>query len=1144
MKKNLLIAGVFSTMMCVLIAQADVQNITQGGATYPTIQGAADAANSGDTLLVSIGHYTEHVTIAGKSLTLKGGYLPGFASRTNDIDLTCIDADGSGIALLATNNATIALEYLMLTNGLALYGAGILISENVTLTADYCKIAHNLGLGGAGAAIGYNSTLVLNDSIVAGNRATFGGGIYAVSNATIELTGTSSIEHNYAEDQGGGVFLQGGTLTAQGWYINIKQNIAGNGGGGVAVAGGNMTLNPAHVNFNEATNTTARGGGILVYDGGHVTIGDSGNIAGNTAYDGGGIYAEDANVQLYALIHGNSAENFGGGLCIVSNSHLIGPYTYIGYPMVSGENTANYGAGIYVDHSTIDFSGDIYNNYADSYGGGIYANASTVLVHNAHIGGTEDNQPNGISGNYAPGMYIENSSYVVLSNTVIASNIFLNAAVSTYGGGMYVEMSEVELIDSTIAHHIAPSLSGARGAGAYIRFSTFTMNNSRIISNTAYATGGGVRLYNNGRFSVKNGSKISYNNAYEEGGGIACGGAFKIEIEDTTFFGNSAGTDGGAVYLSAGTQTFAGAWTLQRNKAEENGGAIAVAGTAKCSFDAEDYCLVYFNRAMNGHGGMVYLHNESTVQLKATSGNQIYIYANNAGGNGGALYADNSGYFDLYGRVDLHLNYADNGGAIYLSNGSTIWIDDYIDDCPQLWGNYSNTGSGGAIFAIDSPSVRLYGAILGKDYIGNDAYYNGGAIASYNSTMTVKRATAFSYNTARIGGAIALSNTLLTLQAENYEAASFVQNISVGSSTVDGGGAIYAEDGTHISAQNTVFTDNTSTNNGGALWLRNATAEITALFPEWQGGSTPPVLFSNNYAALGRGGALYLNENSSATLSDAMLIHNNGSYGGGIRTENSSLDILNAVLCNNSTGIRTVNSDIFTRYCTIIDNNAMGIIGSGNISASNCIIRGHTDNVEPGHNVNYSNIEGGYATGTGNIDADPLFVDKSVCNFALTFSSPCVDAGADLGVDWDCIGATRPMNSGYDMGAYEMDPAPIQVVLPALIDFGDVVVGESAHQNILVANIGNGELNGSVLYVPVPTFTVTPDSYITPGLNSTNLLVTFNPTVEFTWSQTVVFASNGGTQDVVLVGNGIPEPACVFFGIIVLLLCAGKLRRN
>lgn len=210
------------------------------------------------------------------------------------------------------------------------------------------------------------------------------------------------------------------------------------------------------------------------------------------------------------------------------------------------------------------------------------------------------------------------------------------------------------------------------------------------------------------------------------------------------------------------------------------------------------------------------------------------------------------------------------------------------------------------------------------------------------------------------------------------------------------------------------------------------------------------------------------------------------------------------------------------------------------MSVPNCNAREQMMKIHLGGAVHFSTIEGGYATGTGNIDADPLFVNAAVHNFALKHTSPCVDAGADVGVTNDCIGAKRPMNSGYDMGAYEMDPAPIQVVTPTLLDFGDVSVGDTAYHLVNVASTGNGTLIGTVEIVLVPIFSATPASYVIPPFSATNVTVAFKPLAEFAWTANVVFASNGGTQHVVAIGTGIPEPAM----LALLLAILPALRRR
>lgn len=62
----------------------------------------------------------------------------------------------------------------------------------------------------------------------------------------------------------------------------------------------------------------------------------------------------------------------------------------------------------------------------------------------------------------------------------------------------------------------------------------------------------------------------------------------------------------------------------------------------------------------------------------------------------------------------------------------------------------------------------------------------------------------------------------------------------------------------------------------------------------------------------------------------------------------------------------------------------------------------------------YSNIEGGWF-GTGNIDAEPAFMDPGAFDYHLRLASPCVDAGTDAGApDHDLDGDSRPLHGDGD----------------------------------------------------------------------------------------------------------------------------------
>lgn len=128
--------------------------------------------------------------------------------------------------------------------------------------------------------------------------------------------------------------------------------------------------------------------------------------------------------------------------------------------------------------------------------------------------------------------------------------------------------------------------------------------------------------------------------------------------------------------------------------------------------------------------------------------------------------------------------------------------------------------------------------------------------------------------------------------------------------------------------------------------------------------------------------------------------------------------------------------------CTVVNN--MAITGGGLFSScysdsrvvirlTNSITRNNnfasnteSNRIAPTYAITYSNIQGGFA-GTGNIDADPLFVDATNGNFRLLRNSPSINTGDPASTTasvsaTDLAGGQRIVGGRIDMGAYEFAP--------------------------------------------------------------------------------------------------------------------------
>jgi len=186
------------------------------------------------------------------------------------------------------------------------------------------------------------------------------------------------------------------------------------------------------------------------------------------------------------------------------------------------------------------------------------------------------------------------------------------------------------------------------------------------------------------------------------------------------------------------------------------------------------------------------------------------------------------------------------------------------------------------------------------------------------------------------------------------------------------------------------------------------------------------------------GGAIYLvNSNSNLEylhISDNHKTNTNG--GAGIFVENSSIDIINSLIVNNSSsnhhntlmgtgGIVAVNSTLFLNGNTLYGNSG-GVLPNETIggaihfdTSSSGIISNSIfwDNEGPEEitgsaTITFSNVQGGWE-GEGNIDADPLFCNPDSGDYTLAENSHCLGTGTNgtnmgsfgvgcgIQVDWD-----------------------------------------------------------------------------------------------------------------------------------------------
>lgn len=225
-----------------------------------TIQGAIDAAHTGDIVLVSPGTYLEHIDFDGKAIIV---------TSTAGAATTIIDAgrQRSVVTFQSNERRTSVLSGFTLRNGNAANytddGGGV-EAYQASPTIVHNVITGNSACRGNGVALEFSSAL-LKDNRIYGNHqdgcsgATVGGGVFIGGAGRAEVVG-NAIEDNETDYEGGGIGMDSAGEPHVARNV-IRRNTARYGGGGAAVIDESEPVFSDNVVYG---NSAPRGGGIFI----------------------------------------------------------------------------------------------------------------------------------------------------------------------------------------------------------------------------------------------------------------------------------------------------------------------------------------------------------------------------------------------------------------------------------------------------------------------------------------------------------------------------------------------------------------------------------------------------------------------------------------------------------------------------------------------------------------------------------------------------------------------------------------------------------------------------------------------------------------------------------------------------------------
>ncbi|WP_296888045.1 Ig-like domain repeat protein [uncultured Methanobrevibacter sp.] len=588
--------------------------------------------------------------------------------------------------------------------------------------------------------------------------------------------------------------------------------------------------------FSDLQNDTKNGGSITLdrnYT--YNSSSDSGlaggiSITKDTVIDGQGIVTIDANnmARVFTIAKGTTVTLKG--------------ITFINANPASGHGGSIFAPGVvHIDNCIF------INNTAN------YANGGAVCL--AGLGSTITNSyfegnraiNNGNDNNGAAGAVFINAN-----NTSISNSIFIKNMAGLNGGAIGSSAMRVEnstITNCTITDNTANGSAGGIGMQSknfHIYNSTFKYNEAKglfdDITAKPYYPGNGGAIVMRGWDSYAYNCTFIDNIAKQHGGAIfSTNTSYNPSNNNTgfelcTFIDNTAGYNGGAVDWAAGaTYGYIIDSTFINNTAKRSGGAIH----------------------WSGHYGTVsnstFINNNATGEVISVIGGIL------GGGDGGAIV-----WVGSHGIINDSCNFTNNyaknrGGAIYIHGNSTenstnVTIHDsiFID-------NYAGINGG----AVDWHDGSHDGAIYNSKFENNIAGSNGGAVFwsghhgdIWNSNFTNNTAKGLlvdEHGNIGDGGAVIWSGMNGTV--ENCR---FIDNIAN-----QRGGAVYLQNCTHGSCDNTTFSN--------SIFINNA-AGLNGGAIDWHEGASHGLVsycnFENNIANRSAGAIFWSGHNGTVEYSN------------------------------------------------------------------------------------------------------------------------------------------------------------------------------------------------------------------------------------------------------------------------------------
>ena len=403
--------------------------------------------------------------------------------------------------------------------------------------------------------------------------------------------------------------------------------------------------------------------------------------------------------------------------------------------------------------------------------------------------------------------------------------------------GNHVEINGFVLLRGATPEHCDGNFCADQNGGCILILGIDTViRNTRAQDCSAWRNGGAISVSYSATV-VLDGVQINNSTGFF-GGGIWSAGS--LTLDNCSFSGNTADTDGGAVFLQGPTAFLIAhnAWFGDNVAVSGSGGAITIRTVMSTGRIPQATCT----GTLDGHGGTVTLlggvrlHNNTAgliggaifaqdgVRLTVFGGPAEVSIVGNSATRGGAIVARTCTGFNISGRVTISSNAATgegDGGALY----GAFSVSGFLSGDVLLEGNAAseaNSGYGGAVFMTDDSFLTISGSVR---FLSNQALAGaGGAVyAQLFSTVNISGNVLFRNNTALYGGAVC---QLGTQQQTSSTLILFDGDVQLVDNQGMEGGAAYIQSAAMVVTGRVAFVGNSASDAGGAVQTQSSSLSV------------------------------------------------------------------------------------------------------------------------------------------------------------------------------------------------------------------------------------------------------------------------------------------------------------------------------